>query len=220
MRKDDVGGGPIGPKQREVPLEHRAVTRLRAAIAHRDDRDLVDRRLFREREGDAGRQREHIGGAGRTLAFEALVALDAAVSGIAGVAFLIGDLDAVDAAIALVDQVVVVGDTVGERNAVRRIGAGPVYQAGDELLVLRQGRGGHHCNAGQRPQSSYGDFCTHQRSSIDMPTASVGRWSAELTRRMSPIVPANCRGLNTGTAIAEASPWRSPRAGPARAAPR
>src|SRR5262249_11384764 len=50
------------------------------------------------------------------------------------------DLDAVDAAVALVDERPVVGDAVGEGDAVRRISAGAVDQRRDELLVLRQGR--------------------------------------------------------------------------------
>ena len=138
--QDDVGRGPVGAEQREVPREHAAVARLGAAVAHGDDRDLVDRRLLGEREGDAGRQRNDVGGAGRPLALEALVALDAAVGGVAGVAFLVRDLDAVDAAVARVDQLVVVGDAVGERDAVRRIGAGAVDEMRNELLVLRQRR--------------------------------------------------------------------------------
>ena len=138
---DDVGGRPVGAEQREVPLEHAAVARFGAAVAHRDDRDLVDRRLLGQREGDAGAERRDVGRARRALALQPLVALDAAVGGVAGVAFLVGDLDAVDAAVALVDQRIVVGHAVGERDAVRRIGAGAVDQAGNELLVLGLGVG-------------------------------------------------------------------------------
>src|SRR6516162_6565642 len=224
--QDDVGGRPIGAEQREVPLEHRAVARLRAAVAHGDDRDLVDRRLLRERKGDAGRERDHIGGAGRTLALEALVAFHAAVGGIAGVAFLEHDLDAVDAAVALIDELVVVSEAVGERNAVRGVGTGPVHQVGDELLVLRQRRRGRRQGARERRERdpdvySSHRLAIHRHSSIDAPEPVAGgrplRGSIPL---LGPSVPANCRGLNTGTAIAEAFPWRSPTAGPARAARR
>ena len=141
--QDDIGRRPVGAEQREVPLEHRAVARFGTAVAHRDDRDLVGRGLLGERERDAGRERDDVGGAGRPLALEPLVAFDAAVGGVAGFAFLVHDLDAVDAAVALVDQRVVIGDAVGERDAVRRIGAGPIDQMRDELLVLRQRRAGH-----------------------------------------------------------------------------
>ena len=138
--QDDIGRGPICAEQREIPLEHRAVTGFRAAVAHGDDRDLVDRRFLRERERDASRQREDVGGAGRTFAFEPFVALDPAIGGVAGVAFFECDLDAIDAAIPLVDEFVVVSDAVGERNPVRRVGAGPIHQVGNELLVLRERR--------------------------------------------------------------------------------
>jgi hypothetical protein len=75
------------------------------------------------------------------LALQPLVAFDAAVGGVGGVALLVGDLHAVDAAVALVDQGVVVGHAVGERDAVGRIGAGAVDQAGNELLIRALGGG-------------------------------------------------------------------------------
>jgi hypothetical protein len=138
---DDVGRRPVGAEQREVPFEHAAVARFGAAVAHGDDGDLVDRRLLGEREGDAGAERQHVGGTRGALALEPLVAFDAAVGGVGGVTFLVGDLHAVDAAVALVDQSVVVGHAVGERDAVRRIGAGAVDQAGNELLIRPLGVG-------------------------------------------------------------------------------
>src|SRR5262245_63677719 len=76
--QENVGGRPIGAQQREVPLKHRAVARVRAAVAHGDERNLVERRLFRQRKGDAGREREYIGGAAGALAPEASVATRAA----------------------------------------------------------------------------------------------------------------------------------------------
>src|SRR5262249_61635339 len=91
-----------------------------------DGRYLVDRRLLREREGDAGRERDDVGGAGRTFAFEALVAFNAAIGGVAGVAFLEHDFDTVDAAVAFVNQCVIVRQAISERNAVRGVGAGPI----------------------------------------------------------------------------------------------
>src|SRR5262245_6295920 len=100
--QENVGGGPVGAEQGEVPLEYRTVAGFRAAIAHGDDRDLVGRRLLGERERNAGRQRNDVGGAGRPLTLQPLVALHAAVGGITGVAFLEDDLDTVDAAVALI----------------------------------------------------------------------------------------------------------------------
>jgi hypothetical protein len=128
--QENVGGRPIGIEQREVPLEYRAVARLRAAIAHGDERNLVERRLFRQRKGDAGREREYIGGAGWAFALQPIVALHAAVGGITGVAFLEYDLDAVDAAVALVDELAIVSDAIRDRDTVGRIGAGPIHQLG------------------------------------------------------------------------------------------
>ncbi len=114
----DVGCGPVGAEQREVIGEHRAVLGIRTAVAHRDDRDLVGRRLLGEREGDAGRQRVEERSAGRALALQPLVAFHALVGGVAGLAFLDQQLDAVDAAVTLVDHVLVVDHAVCERHAV------------------------------------------------------------------------------------------------------
>src|SRR2546430_17567375 len=55
--EDDVGGSPVGPEQGEIPLVDRAVARVRPAVTHRDDRNLVDRRLLGEGIGDAGPER-------------------------------------------------------------------------------------------------------------------------------------------------------------------
>src|SRR5262245_29040333 len=158
--QDDVGRRPIGAEQREVPLEHRAVARVRAAVAHGDERNLVERRLFRQRKGDASRERKYIGGAGWAFALQPLVALDAAVGRIAGVAFLERELDAVDAAVALVDELVIVGDAIRDWDTVGRIGAGPIHQLGDELLVLRKGWRGE-CRDANKGRKRYPD-----RSSI------------------------------------------------------
>src|SRR5262249_42830170 len=173
-----------------------------------------------------GRERDHIGGAGWALALEPLIAFHAAVGGIPGIAFLEYDLDAVDAAIPLVDQLVVVGDPIGERNAVRRIRAAPVHQAGNELLVLRQRRRRPRHGTKQHRKRDSGMFsnhsiASHKHSSIDAADPAVaGRPLRGSTPPLGPSVPANCRGLNTGTATTEASPCRSPTAGPARAARR
>src|SRR5262249_41450243 len=116
----DVSRGPVRADRNEVPREHGAVAAFRSAVAHRQPRDLVAWHLLGEREGDAGRQRREVSGAGRALALEALVALHALVGGVAGLALFGLQLDAVDAAVALVEQRPVVLHTVGERNAVRR----------------------------------------------------------------------------------------------------
>src|SRR5262245_18615243 len=196
--ENDVGGSPIGAEQRKIPLEYGAVARLRAAVAHGDDRDLVGRRLLRERKRNASRERDDVRGPSRAFAFEALVALHAAVSRITGVAFLEHDFDAVDAAVAFVDEGVVVGKAIGERNAVRGIGAGPIDQHGYELLILRQRRRSRGQPAEQRRERDGGMSCgqclaNHRHSSIDAPgrcrpaiagfyPASGGECARELSR--------------------------------------
>src|SRR5262249_61147022 len=97
----DVGCRPIAAKGNEVPGEHRTIPALGTAVAGRQQRDLVAGHLFGQREGDARRQRREIAGAGRSLALQALIAFNALVGGVAGLAFLEGDLDAVDAPVAL-----------------------------------------------------------------------------------------------------------------------
>ncbi|MCY1535924.1 hypothetical protein D9M68_713510 [compost metagenome] len=85
---DHVASHPVGACEREVPLEHAAVGRLAAAIAGGDQGDLVVGGFFGQREGDAGGQRlEHRGTA--VFAFQALIALDAAVGGVAGFTFFV-----------------------------------------------------------------------------------------------------------------------------------
>src|SRR5262249_39643606 len=162
MLQDDVGGRPIGAEQREVPLEYRAVARLRTSVAHGDKRNLVERRLFRQRKGDAGREREYICGAGWAFALQPLVALDAAVGGIAGVAFLDQELDAVDAAVALVDELVVVGDAIRDWDTVGCIGASAVDEVRDELLVLRKGWHGE-CRDANKGRKRYPDMFSIHR---------------------------------------------------------
>src|SRR5690606_13239071 len=81
-------------------------------------------------------ERREIAGAGWAFALEALIAFNALVGRITGFAFLENDLHPVYAAVALVDESPVVGDAIGEGNAVWRIWAGPVDERRQELLVL------------------------------------------------------------------------------------
>ena len=141
----DIGRRPVRAEQREIVREHGSILGIGAAIAHRDNRDLVSRGLFSEGECNASRQRIDEGPAGRVLAFETLVTLNALVGGIAGLAFLDQKLDAVDAAVALIDQVVIVGHAVCVRHAIHGVRARPVGQYRDELFVLRCSRSGKRC---------------------------------------------------------------------------
>ena len=67
--------------------------------------------------------------------FEALVALDAAVVVVVGLALLPGELDAVDAAVALVDQRHVVDAGRRRRGCRRRVGPDAVDKRREELLA-------------------------------------------------------------------------------------
>src|SRR5260370_11309610 len=136
---DDRGGlAPVGRREAEHPGEPSPVRAGRHAIAHREDRDLVNRRLRDELVGDARAVRVHHGGARRALALEPLVALDTLLRVVLGLAFLPPDLDAVDAAVALVEEHEVVHEALGDRDAARRVGAGAVdEQCAVHLLALR-----------------------------------------------------------------------------------
>jgi hypothetical protein len=131
---ENVGRIPVRSTQREVPAEDGPVDRVGAAIAAGDDGDAVVERFVGDREGDSGRQGVERRRAGRALALEPLVALHAAVGGIAGLAFLERDADAVDAAVAGVDELEIVHVAVGERDAVGGVRAGAVHQHREKLL--------------------------------------------------------------------------------------
>jgi hypothetical protein len=72
------------------------------------------------------------------MRLQALVALDALVVVVAVLAFLIDELHAVEAAVARIDHVEIVGIAVGKGDAVGRVRAGAIDEARNELLALRQ----------------------------------------------------------------------------------
>ena len=78
---------------------------------------MIGRRPLDQRVGDAGGEWVEHRRAGRSLVLQPLVALDATVGEVAGLAFLGDDLDTFDAALALVDQRQVIAEAVGERDA-------------------------------------------------------------------------------------------------------
>ena len=122
---DDRGRVPVGAGIVEHPGKNRAVGRRGAPVAHGVQRDLVLRRLGDQLIGDAGGQRlEHQ----HALALEALVALDALLGVVGGLAGEIADRLTLDAAVTLLQQGEIVGVAVGERDAVRRVGAGAIVQ--------------------------------------------------------------------------------------------
>ena len=153
----DVGAGPVAAHQREVPLEGVAVLRDGQTIAQRDQRNLVGDDLFGQREGNARRLRVEQGDAG--MALQAFVAFDTAVGGVAGFAFLVGQLDAVHAAVTRIDHLQVILLAIGPGHAVRGVGAGAVGKQREELLLgVRVGRAGPRCGGGGHDGGSQQEF--------------------------------------------------------------
>ena len=198
--------------------------RFAAAVAGGDQRDLVARRLVGQREGDAGGQRvEHRGAA--VLALQALVALDAAVGGVAGLAFLVDDLHAVDAALG-VDQL------AGSRHSRWR----RARRSGRRRRCGRPAPGRTAPWPGRRPASR----CSVQASAaaeqwprcegtsisclppeVGSDDALVSAASVLLDAAVQGVAPQSVRrDVNAGTATAAASPCRWTTAGPGRAARR
>src|SRR5208337_1112835 len=70
-----VGLRPIGGGQGEDIGEYRAVTGVGAAVAHRDDRDLVGGSALDQRVSDSGRQRIDQACSSRWVVLEPLIAL-------------------------------------------------------------------------------------------------------------------------------------------------
>ena len=113
--------------------------RGREAVGHGQDRDLVDGGARDQRQGDAGRPRvDH----DRVLALHGLIAFDAFLGVVAGLAFLEHELHAADAAVALVEHAQVVVHAVGDGRAGPGEGAGAVGEEGNIDRVLREGRKG------------------------------------------------------------------------------
>ena len=133
----DLGGvlGPVVGDQREHPGEDAPVAGVGAAVADGHDGNLVLGRLVEDRVGDAGGQGLEHRVAGLALFLQALIALHAAGVVVLGLAFLPHQLDAVDAAVALVDQGHVIDPAAVDAGAARRVGANPVARQADELLA-------------------------------------------------------------------------------------
>ena len=88
---DQRGGlAPVGHRRVEDVGEHPAVGGVGPPVAHREDRDLVGRGALDQGVGDAGAVGVDHRGAGRAVVLEPLVALDAAVVVVGGLALLPG----------------------------------------------------------------------------------------------------------------------------------
>ena len=237
---------PVVGHEREHVGEDLAVGRVGTPVAHRDDRNLVDGRALDEAVGDAGAQGVDHASAGRTLALQALVALDAAVGVVAELALFPGDRHAVDAAVGVHERQVV-EESAGDSGAARGIRSHAVDRVRDELLVLglngRHGRSQHaRGRQGEQDCSEFHALLLHggvaafrKATGILTPgpmprTALPGRrpWPTEL-RQDHPSYPGTLGSdhrhcghvrLSRGTATAAVFPSRSARAERSREAPR
>ncbi len=185
----DQGGGlaPVGHGQVEDIGEDPAVGGVGPAVAHRQDRDLVGGGALDQRVGDAGAVGVDHRRAGRTAVLQAFIALDAAVVVVGGLALLPGELDAADAAVALVDQVEVVVHAVGDRDAVRRVGSGAIDQQRNELLAAGQRPGREPAGQVRSPGPSW-----RVRFSSRPSSAPSGSWFG-IVRPARPVSPAPLR---------------------------
>src|SRR3546814_10339457 len=156
-----VGPGPVGGRQREDVWEDTTVRGIRATVAHGDDRRFIGGCAFNQGVGDTGGERIPYLRLVRAGAVEALVAFYAPVVVVGGIAFLVVDAYAVNAAVALIEHREVVAKTICKGNAARREGAGAILQAGEVLRFLCTGvdrskrrrlqhRGGRGCPASGR----------------------------------------------------------------------
>ena len=162
-----VRGGEI-----ENPLEDAPVSRRGAPVAHRVDGQLVHRRLGDELVSDAGAVGIDQRGARCASVFQPFVALDAQLGVVLRLALFPGDLDAVDAAVARVEQLDVIDIAVGHRDAVRRIRPRAVHEKRDELPILAPHRSHHEQRRQHRRPGQYaGRFDTFH----DKPPSKVGK---------------------------------------------
>ena len=133
---------PVGRDHREDPREDAAVGGVGATVADRHHRNLVGDDLVEHRVGDAGRHRLEHRIAGRAFLLQPLVALDAARVVVFGLTLFPGQLDAADAAVALVDHRHVVDPAAEDAGTAGGVGADAVARQADELLLrLREGVG-------------------------------------------------------------------------------
>ena len=132
---ENIGGIPVGAEQREIPLEDTAVHRFRTAVTGGQQRNLVERRLFGEGEGDARRQWRESSRPCGALSFQALIAFNPAVRRVPGLALLGSDFYPVDATVPFVHQGQVIRIPVGEWHAIGSVGPRPVHQQRKKLFV-------------------------------------------------------------------------------------
>ena len=189
----------IGGDQREGVGEDGTIHRIGAAVAHHRQRQLVLCRLVDQGIGNAGGHGVDRPCRFTSLAFEALVTLDALGVVVFRFALFPGQGHAVDAAFLGIDVVQVIDEATVESLAVGTIGTDAVTRDGEELLgseSLRRDQGQGNRGSGNSGLETY----FHVYVSFQC-------------YKKRPV-------LSAGMATGAASPWRSATDGPARAARR
>ncbi len=150
---DDAGRLAVRiEQQRKDVRKHAPVGRIGAAVIDGDQRRLVGGDAVDHRVGDADRQRIPGGDVG--VALLPLVAFDAALDLVLGLAFVPGQLDAIDAAVADVDQVQIVDEAAEEAGAAGRIGTDAIALQRKVLLVGARVAGSEGAERRQRQRGS------------------------------------------------------------------
>ena len=133
------------------------------------------------------------------LLFTLLVALDALLGVVAGLAFLDDELDAADAAVALVEHVEVVVHAVGDRDAGtgERTGAVGQQRNVDAVLRLRRGDAARTRRPGRTGRAENEVFQLHRVSPfVRAGVAPTGRFSVPLASSGLSRPAASARGGN------------------------
>ena len=143
---------PVGRRKAENPGEPAPIGGGGHAVAHGEDDDFVHRSLGDQLVRDARAVRVDQHGVPR---LQPLVALDALLGVVLGLALLPDELDAVDAAVPLVDEREVIHEPIGDGDPARRKRTSPVDQQRNEdaLRLLRGhdgGQGPEHDRQGQQ----------------------------------------------------------------------
>ena len=159
--EDDRQRVPIGHRRIEDPGKLIADRGGRKPIGHREHRNLVDRGLRDQLQRDAGGPWIDDD---RLLVLHLLVAFDALLGVVAGLAFLDHELDAADAAVAGVEHVEIVMLAVRDRDAGAGERPGAISEKGnvDLLLCGCRRNEGHRADRSRerraRNQSPYAHF--------------------------------------------------------------
>jgi hypothetical protein len=142
---------PVADRGVEDIRKHPPICGVRAPNARREQGDLIVRGPLRQGIGERGavhRKRRRSRG---PLAFQALVALHATGDVVDGFALLPDQWDAVDAAIALVQEGHIVNEAIGQRYPPKPLGPLAVAEHGEKLCVRRC-----HCRHAHQPHEHGG----------------------------------------------------------------